>query len=184
MESAKSANALLCGSVMMVKCFFSVLDARLLQRVGRRQNLHQGFGGAARFGDGDEVRLLQIEALQRLGPAEGIGIVVKFHPGLGRFCAARSAPARPDWNRRYPAPRPWRSLSAPPPAWSPPANHRCVMGYPAARASCPCAAGPQPVQRGRRRRQRLRCSAPGTARRRPTSARSREMFNGDLAMRA
>ena len=60
-------------------------DACLFQRVSRAQYLTQRLRRAARLGDGDEVGLLQVEALQRRHPGKGIGIVVEFDERLLHF---------------------------------------------------------------------------------------------------
>ena len=91
---------------MMVKCFLSDLAPAFFERFGRRQHLHQGFGRAAGFGDGDEMRLLEIEALQRRVPArrdrDCRGI-----PRTARvvFAQRRQRLAAQAASRRCPAPR-------------------------------------------------------------------------------
>ena len=57
-------------------------ETRALQRFDHSDRLHQRFAGAAGFGDGDEARRLQRQALQKCFEGDGIEIVEEVHVRL------------------------------------------------------------------------------------------------------
>ena len=154
-------------------------DARLLQRVRRRQHLHQGFGGAAGFGDGDEMRLLEIEALQRRCPrrrdrdCRGIP-----HKGLVHFAqrgqrlAAQAGAA--DAQHRHGL----HALDARRPALAAAFRSSVRVGMPRSSSALALLLA-QPVQRAVRSGQRLRRNRRRAIAPLPDKARSRETAEGD-----
>ena len=83
MEVANLRRAESRGSVMATKCCGEIFAAAGgLERVGRDQRLRERFRRAARFGNRDKARGLEIGGFKRPLIGDGIGIVEEVDLGL------------------------------------------------------------------------------------------------------